>query len=81
MTNTKQWQPNAKQQQVINFLKENDGAYTLAEIATALNIELKSGTTNVLIGKGLIKCNKDALTKVCPHCGHKTKLSTYEIAK
>ena len=53
---------------------------TLAEIGEKIGCEIKSGTTNTLVKKGLIKCNKDALERVCPCCGHKTKVSTYEIA-
>lgn len=75
-----QWTPNEKQQKVIDFLKANQNAYTLSEISEKIGIELKSGTTNTLVTKGLIKCNKNALTKVCECCGHKTKVSTYEIA-
>ena len=73
------WKPNAKQQKVIDFLKANAGkAYTLAEIAENLGEDIKSGTTNPLVTKGAIKCNKNALEKVCPHCGRKSKVSTYQ---
>ena len=71
---------NEKQNKVIAYLKANKGAFTLAEIGEKIGCEIKSGTTNTLVKKGLIKCNKDALERVCPCCGHKTKVSTYEIA-
>lgn len=75
------WTPNEKQNKVIDFLKSNKGhAFTLAEISNAIGVELKTGTSNPLVTKGLIKCNKNALERVCPCCGHKTKVSTYEIA-
>ena len=75
-----EWTPNEKQNKVIAYLKANKGAFTLAEIGEKIGCEIKSGTTNTLIKRGLIKCNKDALEKVCPCCGHKTKVSTDEIA-
>lgn len=75
------WTPNEKQNKVIAYLKANQGhAFTLAEISKAIEVELKTGTTNTLVAKGVIKCNKNALELVCPTCGHKHKVSTYEIA-
>ena len=61
---------NEKQSKVIKFLTENKGQkFTLAEISTAIGEELKSGTT----------CHKNEKEIVCACCGHKTKVSTYEI--
>lgn len=80
MATTKQWQPSPTQQKVIDFLKSHtDRAYTLAEISEAVGVELKTGTTNTLLTKGIMKCNKNALIRVCPCCGHKTPISTYEL--
>ena len=71
---------NEKQEKVINYLKINKGAFTLNEIGSVIGCDLKSGTTNTLVKKGLIKCNKNAREIVCQCCGHKSKVSTYEIA-
>lgn len=72
---------NEKQSKVINFLTANKGKkFTLNEIATAIGEELKSGTTNTLVKKGLMACHKNEKEIVCACCGHKTKVSTYEIA-
>ena len=71
---------NEKQQKVINFLKEHKGeTFTLAEIGKAIGIEIKSGTTNTLVKTNVIVCHKNAREIVCECCGHKTKVSTYEI--
>lgn len=71
---------NDKQSKVINFLTANKGKkFTLAEISTAIGEEIKSGTTNTLVKKGLMACYKNEKEIVCPCCGHKTKVSTYEI--
>lgn len=75
------WKPNTTQQAVINFLSENKGKeYSLNEISQALNIEkVQTGTTNILVKKGLISINKDSKTIVCACCGHKKVVSTYFI--
>lgn len=79
MANT--WTPNEKQTKVINFLKEHKGEkFTLAQIAKGVNDDIKTGTSNVLVAKGLILCHKNELEIVCELCGHKHKVSTYEIA-
>ena len=71
---------NDKQLKVINFLTANKGKkFTLAEIATAIGEEVKSGTTNTLVKKGLMTCYKNEREIVCSCCGHKTKVSTYEV--
>lgn len=76
------WTPNEKQSKVLAFLKEhNDKAYTLAEISQGVGFEVKTGTTNTLVSKGAMVCNKDALELKCACCGHKRKVSTYELPK
>ena len=46
---------NDKQSKVINFLTANKGKkFTLAEISNAIGEEIKSGTTNTLVKKGLM---------------------------
>ena len=71
---------NEKQSKVIAYLKANKGQkFTLAEISTAIGEEIKSGTTNTLVKKGLMTCQKKKKEIVCACCGHKTKVSTYEI--
>lgn len=72
---------NEKQTKVINYLTAHKGEkLTLAEIGLGIGEDLKSGTTNTLVKKGLILCNKNEREIVCACCGHKTKVSTYEIA-
>lgn len=72
---------NEKQQKVINFLTAHKGEkFTLAEISKAIELELKSGTTNTLVKNGRMICHKNEREIVCQCCGHKTKVSTYEIA-
>lgn len=78
---TQVWTPNAKQNKVMDFLKAHAGEkFTLAEISKEIGEEIKSGTTNTLVAKGLIVCNKNERENICACCGHKTKVSTYEIA-
>lgn len=82
----KTWTPNPTQSKILDFLKANKNkAFTLAEIAEGIGAEkIATGTINTLAngknGKGLIISNKDAREITCPTCGHKHKLSTYEIA-
>ena len=71
---------NEKQNKVIAFLKANKGAFTLAEISTAIGEEIKSGTTNALVKKGLIKCNKNAVERSFHLLPTQDRISTYEIA-
>lgn len=78
---TNEIQLNEKQTKVIKFLTSNKGKkFTLAEISIAINEEIKSGTTNTLVKKGLMICYKDERDIVCALCGRKTHVSTYEIA-
>ena len=71
---------NEKQNKVIAFLKANKGAFTLAEISKKIGCEIKSGTTNALVKKGLIKCNKDARERRVRLLRTQDRVSTYEIA-
>ena len=70
---------NDKQTKVIAYLKANKGAFTLAEISTAIGEEIKSGTTNALVKKGLIKCNKNAVERSFRLLRTEDRVSTYEI--
>ena len=70
---------NDKQTKVIAFLKANKGAFTLAEISEKIGCEIKSGTTNALIKKGLIKCNKNAVERSFRLLPTQDRVSTYEI--
>ncbi len=77
---TKVWTPNPLQTKVIDFLKANPGqAFTLVEISEKIGETVKSGSVNTLATHQLVQCNKDARVNVCPCCGHKTKVSTWEI--
>ena len=78
--NTNEWKANEKQKKVIDFLTAHRGeTFTLAEISEAVGDELKSGTTNTLLAKEIVISHKDARIIECPCCGHKRKVSTYEI--
>ena len=74
-----EWTPNEKQNKVIAFLKTNKGAFTLAEIGEKIGCEIKSGTTNSLVKKGLIKCNKNAVERSFRLLRTEDRVSTYEI--
>lgn len=75
------WTTNEKQNKVIAYLKANKGAFTLAEISEKIGCEIKSGTTNALVKKGLIKCNKDARERRVRLLRTQDRVSTYEIAQ
>ena len=78
--NTNEWKANEKQKKVIDFLTAHRGEqFTLAEISEAVGEELKSGTTNTLLTREIVISHKDARILECPCCGHKRKVSTYEI--
>ena len=50
------WQPNEKQKLFLGALKKADGkALTLAEISKSVGVEIKSGSINTLIGKGIVQ--------------------------
>lgn len=78
---TKVWTPNEKQKAFLDILANADAPMTLAEISAKAGMEIKTGSINGLLesGKGLAKCNKNAREIVCACCGHKTKVSTYEL--
>lgn len=81
-TIVKTWKPNKKQQLVIDFLKAHaNEKFTLAEISENVKIELATGTTNILITRGLVEIEKNAREIKCPCCGHIKKVSLYKIAK
>ena len=61
---------NAKTEEEVTVLQESE---------VAEGEELKSGTTNVLITREIIVSHKDARELICQCCGHKRKVSTYEI--
>lgn len=78
---TKVWTPNEKQKAFLDILANADAPMTLAEISAKAGMDIKTGSINGLLesGKGLAKCNKNAREIVCACCGHKTKVSTYEL--
>ena len=49
------WQPNEKQNLFLKALKGADGALTLSEVSEIVGQEIKSGSINALITKGLVK--------------------------
>lgn len=54
MANTTKWTPNEKQQLFLNTLKESETPLTLAEVSELVGQEIKSGSINTLIAKGLV---------------------------
>ena len=69
---------NEKRTAVIETLKNATAPMTLAEIANAAGIEVKSGTTNAMVKVGLIVVAGEREI-VCPTCGHKHKVKEYKI--
>ena len=74
----KKTQMNERQVAVINALKASDKALTLAEISGIVGFEVKSGTTNTLVKRGIIKIAGER-TIVCAACGHKHTVKEYTI--
>ena len=74
----KKTQMNERQIAVINALKASDKALTLAEISGIVGFEVKSGTTNTLVKRGVIKVVGER-TIVCAACGHKHTVKEYTI--
>lgn len=75
------WTPNEKAKTILACLAKAEKPMTLAEISKEVGFEVKTGTTNTLVSKGLMICHKDAIEKVCPCCKRKSKVSTYELVK
>ena len=73
-----EWTPNANQKKFLEVLSNEPR--TLAELGELAGVEFKTGSINTLVKKGTIIAHKDAHLEVCPCCGRKTKVSTYEIA-
>ena len=48
------WQPNEKQKLFMDTLRGSDGPLTLAEVSEIVGQEIKSGSINTLIAKGLV---------------------------
>ena len=69
---------NEKRNAVIETLKNATAPMTLAEIANAAGIEIKSGTTNAMVKVGLIVVAGEREI-VCPACGHKHKVKEYTL--
>ena len=50
-----EWKPNEKQQLFLKVLGEADGkGLTLAEVSAIAGVEIKSGSINTLIAKGMV---------------------------
>ena len=69
---------NEKRTAVIETLKNATAPMTLAEIANAASIEVKSGTTNAMVKVGLIVVAGER-ELICPNCGHKHTVKEYAI--
>jgi len=75
----KTWTPNELQKSFMNALADGK-ELTLAEVSEVVGKEIKTGSINTLISKGLVISNKGAREIVCPHCGAKRKVATYKLA-
>jgi len=75
----KTWTPNELQKLFMNALADGK-ELTLAEVSEVVGKEIKTGSINTLISKGLVISNKGAREIVCPHCGAKRKVATYKLA-
>lgn len=69
---------NEKRTAVIETLKNATAPMTLAEIANAAGVEVKSGTTNAMVKVGLIVVAGEREI-ICPTCGHKHTVKEYKI--
>ena len=65
-----------KQTKIVTILKESEKPMTLAEIGAVLGEPVKSGTTNTLVTRKIIKIVGER-TIVCPACGAKHKVKEY----
>ena len=65
-----------KQTKIVTILKESEKPMTLAEIGAVLGEPVKSGTTNTLVARKIIKI-VGTRTIVCPACGAKHKVKEY----
>lgn len=50
-----EWKPNEKQTTFINVLREAKEPLTLAQVCERAGVDIKSGSINCLISKGLVK--------------------------
>ena len=65
-----------KQTKIVAILKESEKPMTLAEIGAVLGEPVKSGTTNTLVTRKIIKIAGER-TIVCPTCNAKHKVKEY----
>ena len=75
-TNTKSWSANAKQKKFMDALADGK-ELTLAEISALVGEEIKSGSINTLVSKGLVTHGEDKEIVVTA----KRKVKTYKLAK
>ena len=55
MANNTKWSANDTQKLFMETLRKADGALTLAEVSDIVGKEIKSGSINTLIGRGLVQ--------------------------
>lgn len=75
----KTWTPNETQKLFMEALSDGSEK-TLAEISTQVGREIKTGSINTLVSKGLVISQPKSREIVCSHCGHKHKVGTYKLA-
>ena len=75
-TNIKAWSANAKQKKFMDALADGK-ELTLAEISALVGEEIKSGSINTLVSKGLVTHGEDKEIVVTA----KRKVKTYKLAK
>lgn len=74
----KAWTPNEKQAKFLKTLEAADRDLTLAEISEQIGIDLKSGSVNGLIAKGLVEHGPDRTMVVMKPV--KTTVKTWRLA-
>lgn len=76
-TTTKVWTPNEKQSAFIKTLETTEEGLTLAEVSEKVGFEVKSGTINTLLAKGLVEtCGEREIVVQA-----KRKVKVYRLVK
>ena len=70
------WEPNEKQKKFLKFVKENPNK-TLAELSQLIGEEVKSGSVNCLVTKGLVVTQDVEVVEVVKR---KKKVKAYRLA-
>lgn len=71
------WEPNGRQKKFLKLVKENPNK-TLAELSQLMGEEIKSGSINCLVTKGLITTEDVEVIEVVKR---KKKVKAYKLAE